>query len=40
MINEGICEYMGVKYLEGQEVCEPEKCMICHDGEWEDDQIW
>jgi hypothetical protein len=41
MDEEKVCEYMGSKYSEGQEICEPEKCMVCSsDGKWEDTQIW
>jgi hypothetical protein len=40
MDEEKVCEYLESKYSEGQEVCEPEKCMVCRDGKWEDTQIW
>lgn len=40
MDEEKVCEYMGAEYSEGQEVCEPEKCMVCRGGRWEDTQIW
>ncbi len=38
-MEEKTCTYLGSTYLEGQEVCEADKCMVCRDGEWVDEAI-
>ncbi len=40
MPEKQVCEFMGSNYTEGQEICEPEKCIVCRDGAWEELNVW
>ena len=43
MSKEKSCPFMGEPVAHGTEICiphdKPEKCMVCHDGEWRDTQV-
>ena len=34
MPNENACEYGGVKYSEGSEICQGGRMMVCQGGTW------